>query len=151
MDSWVYPAVYRLYSLGFVDMVYLGMRPWTRNNVIRMLDEAGPHIEDDNNTQEGKQAQEIYESLMHEFRDDMESPRRVHLRLESAYMVMRGISGTPLRDSFHLGSTIVNDYGRPYEGGLNNYTGVSGYATAGRFSFYARRVSASAFRDGVDG
>ena len=24
------------------------------------------------------------------------------------------ISGTPLRDSYHLGSTIINDYGRPY-------------------------------------
>ena len=50
----------------------------------------------------------------------------------------RGISGTPLRDSFHLGSTIINDYGRPYENGLNNYSGASGYATAGRFTFYVR-------------
>src|ERR1039458_1522626 len=29
VDSWVYPAMLRLYSLGFVDHVYLNMRPWT--------------------------------------------------------------------------------------------------------------------------
>jgi hypothetical protein len=52
--------------------------------------------------------------------------------------VARGISGPPLRDSFHLGSTIINDYGRPYENGINNYTGASGYATAGRFTLYVR-------------
>jgi hypothetical protein len=52
--------------------------------------------------------------------------------------VVRGISGTPLRDSFHLGSTIINDYGRPYENGFNNYSGASGYAAAGRFTLYAR-------------
>ena len=60
------------------------------------------------------------------------------MRIESTYSVMRAISGTPLRDSFHLGSTIVNDYGRPYENGFNNYSGVSGYATAGRFTLYVR-------------
>jgi hypothetical protein len=52
--------------------------------------------------------------------------------------MMRVIGGTPLRDSFHLGSTIINDYGRPFEGGFNNYTGLSGYASAGRFLLYAR-------------
>jgi hypothetical protein len=54
------------------------------------------------------------------------------------YTVARGISGTPLRDSYHLGSTIINDYGRPYENGFNNYSGASGYASAGRFVFYIR-------------
>ena len=58
--------------------------------------------------------------------------------MESVYSVARGISGTPLRDSYHLGSTIINDYGRPYQGGFNNYTGVSGYASAGRFLLHVR-------------
>ena len=30
VDSWVYPAMMRLYSIGYVNMVYLGLRPWTR-------------------------------------------------------------------------------------------------------------------------
>ncbi len=61
-----------------------------------------------------------------------------NFHIESVYSVTRGISGTPLRDSFHLGSTIINDYGRPYENGLNTYSGASGYATAGRFTLYVR-------------
>ena len=32
----------------------------------------------------------------------------------------------------------MNDYGRPYENGVNNYTGASGYASMGRFLVYAR-------------
>ncbi len=60
------------------------------------------------------------------------------MRVESVYSVARGISGTPLRDSYHLGSTIINDYGRPYQGGFNNYSGVSGYASAGRFLLHVR-------------
>ena len=59
-------------------------------------------------------------------------------QLESVYTQMRGISGTPLRDSFHLGQTIINDYGRPYEGGFNNYSGFSARAEAGRFTLYYR-------------
>ena len=60
------------------------------------------------------------------------------VRAESAYSVARAISGTPLRDSYHLGSTIVNDYGRPFANGFNNYSGASGYASAGRFLLYVR-------------
>ena len=50
----------------------------------------------------------------------------------------RGISGTPLMDSYHIGSTVINDYGRPFENGLNSYSGASGYASAGRFLIYVR-------------
>jgi hypothetical protein len=51
---------------------------------------------------------------------------------------MRGLTGTPLLDSFHLGHSVIIDYGLPYENGFNNYTGLSGYASAGRFQVYAR-------------
>lgn len=46
VDSWVYPAVLRLYALGYVDTVYLGLRPWTRVSVSRMLDETEERLED---------------------------------------------------------------------------------------------------------
>lgn len=52
--------------------------------------------------------------------------------------VLRDISGTLLRDSFHLGQSIVNDYGRPYQEGFDNYSGFSARAVAGRFSLYFR-------------
>ncbi|MGD0480660.1 MAG: capsule assembly Wzi family protein [Terracidiphilus sp.] len=143
VDSWVYPAMLRLYSLGYVDTVYIGLRPWTRASVMHMLENADNLIED----AEGKsdpaadEARAIYEALNHELHYDMEGPcgpREGGTRIESVYSVARSISGTPLDDSFHLGQTIVNDYGRPYEKGFNNYSGISGYATAGRFAIYLR-------------
>ena len=54
------------------------------------------------------------------------------------YQRVMGISGTPLRDSFHLGQTDVNDFGRPYAGGFNNYSGFSARGHYGMFSAYLR-------------
>jgi hypothetical protein len=45
---------------------------------------------------------------------------------------------TPLRDSFHLGQTIANDYGRPYEPGFNYIIGFSTISESGPFSLYVR-------------
>jgi len=141
VDSWVYPAVMRLYSLGFVDTVYLGMRPWTRSSVSNLLDEVGNRIQDYDPGPATDEAERIYKALSLELRFNAlascPAPED-KLRMESVYSVARGISGTPLRDSYHLGSTIINDYGRPYQNGFNNYTGVSGYASAGRFLLHVR-------------
>ena len=133
----------RLYGLGFVDSIYLGMRPWTRASLEHMLEEAGARIEDaeDDGDPAADQAQDIYEALNHFLYSDVQGPCRSNqgnTRIESVYSIARGISGTPLDDSFHLGSTIVNDYGRPFENGFNNYFGASGYAAAGRFVLYLR-------------
>src|ERR1700677_507826 len=141
VDSWVYPAVWRLYGLGFLDTVYLGMRPYTRSSLDHMLEEAGARIEDADPGPATDEAQGIYEALSHELHFDVQGPCGVHkgkTRVESVYSVERAISGTPLRDSFHLGSTVINDYGRPYQSGFNDYSGASGYASAGRFLIYAR-------------
>jgi hypothetical protein len=141
VDSWVYPAVWRLYSLGFVDTVYLGMRPWTRSSVNNMLDEVGSRIEDYDAGPATDEAARIYKALTRELRYNPQAACQApedKVRVESVYSVARGISGTPLRDSYHLGSTIINDYGRPYQGGFNNYTGASGYASAGRFLLHVR-------------
>jgi hypothetical protein len=143
VDSWVYPAVLRLYSLGYVDHVYLGMRPWTRASLSNMLEDIDAQIEDANTygVSTAGEAQDIYAALIHFLHYDAEMQCLTHqsnYHIESVYSVVRGISGTPLRDSFHLGSTIINDYGRPYENGFNNYSGASGYAAAGRFTLYVR-------------
>ena len=141
VDSWIYPAVLRLYSLGFLDHVFLGLRPWTRASLSHMLEDTGGKIEDANAGPVTDEARELFDALNHELHLDSGGPcpaRMGDLRIESTYSVVRAISGTPLRDSFHLGSTIVNDYGRPYENGFNNYSGLSGYATAGRFALYVR-------------
>jgi len=133
--------VLRLYSLGFVDTVYLGMRPWTRSSVSNMLDEVGSRIEDYDSGPATDETVRIYQALTRELRYNPQASCQApedKVRVESVYSVARGISGTPLRDSYHLGSTIINDYGRPYQGGFNNYTGVSGYASAGRFLLHVR-------------
>ena len=141
VDSWIYPAVMRLYSMGYVDTVYVGMRPWTRANVQSMVDEVSTYLEDEDVEQHSDEAEKIYEALTHELHLDAQDPCAKHVRgarMESVYSIARAISGTPLGDSYHLGSTIVNDYGRPYSNGFNNYSGASGYASAGRFLIYAR-------------
>jgi hypothetical protein len=143
VDSWVYPAVLRLYGLGYIDNVFLGLRPWTRASVDHMLEQAGARIDDaqDTNDPATTEAQEIYEALNSELHPDMQGPCRTFqgkTRIESVYSASRFISGTPLNDSFHLGQTVINDYGRPFQNGFNNYTGASGYASAGRFTIYAR-------------
>ena len=141
LDSWVYPAVLRLYSLGYVDHVFLNLRPWTRLSLSKMLEQAGAKIENAGSSAAADEAQGIYDALMHELDVDLQRPcmeLRGKVQLESMYTVMRGTSGTPLNDSFHLGQTIINDYGRPAESGFNNYTGASGYVGVGRFLLYAR-------------
>ncbi len=141
VDSWVYPAVMRLYSLGFAGDIYLGIRPWTRASLLHVLEGTETEIQDANGSSVAEEAEGIYEALMHFLEADIQGPCLAlegNVHLESSYTLMRAISGTPLRDSFHLGSTIINDYGRPYENGFNNYTGASGYASAGRFVVYVR-------------
>jgi hypothetical protein len=141
VDSWIYPAVLRLYSLGFLDHVFLGLRPWTRASLSHMLEDTGDKIEDAAEGPVTDEALELYDALNHELHLDSGGPcpaRTGDMSIESTYSVMRAISGAPLRDSFHFGSTIVNDYGRPYENGFNNYSGASGHAIAGRFTLYAR-------------
>ena len=117
------------------------MRPWTRSSVNRMLEDVAARIEDANPGPEADQAQELYDALAHELRYDMAGPclrYKGNSRIESVYTQMRGISGTPLHDSYHLGSSIINDYGRPFENGLDNYTGASASGSVGRFSVYVR-------------
>lgn len=141
VDSWVYPAMMRLYGMGYVDRVFLGLRPWTRGSVAHMLEDAAVRIEDADPGPATDEARDIYDAVSYELRNDITGPcmsREGNTRLESVYTLARVISGTPLRDSFHLGSTIINDYGRPYANGFNNYTGASGYASAGRYTLYAR-------------
>ena len=128
--------------MGYVNTVYLGMRPWTRASVRRMLEATAAEIQgaDRYGDATADEAQSLYEALSREL-DDIENPcpaGKGISRVESVYSATRAISGTPLRDSYHLGSTIVNDYGRPYENGFNNYSGASGYASWGRFLLYAR-------------
>ena len=134
MDNWIYPALDRLYALGQIDTAFLGMRPWTRVSIVHMLEASSNQIR---NTAEDSDACGIYHSVQEELKPDierMENPKRPHAEIATVYTRLLGISGTPLRDSYHLGQSIINDYGRPYQQGFNNLDGFSAVAGSGRFA-----------------
>jgi hypothetical protein len=66
----------------------------------------------------------------------MNGGSNANARVESVYARFTGISGTPLRDSFHFAQTLVDDNGRPYGQGANAIAGVSQHAEVGPFVFY---------------
>ena len=137
VDNWIYPQVVRLYELGYVDTIFLGLRPWTRRSVLHALHRSQSAIMQGNS----EEAKAILATLLEEFDDENATalhPRHPVYGTQSAYTRLLGITGTPLCDSFHLGQTIVNDYGRPYQHGFNAIAGISTVAEAGRFSLYLR-------------
>jgi membrane-associated phospholipid phosphatase len=165
LDSWVYPALTRLAALGYVDSAFLGMRPWTRMECARLLDEIEDgirhgsgdlnsdgeigaaaakligHGSGEGSKEQSNEAQRLYAALEDEFRE--ESARRngaanQAVSLDAIYTRFTGISGTPLRDGYHFAQTIVNDFGRPYGEGYNQVSGVEANAVAGPFSFSFR-------------
>ena len=138
VDSWIYPAMARLQALGYVDTAYLGMRPWTGLSIVNMLKRSADQI---SSIPEDSQACITYHALEAEFMpvvDRLNGNQEPKARLDSAYTRILGIAGPPLGDSFHVGQTIVNDYGRPYQEGFNNITGFSTSGEAWRFSLYFR-------------
>ncbi len=142
-DDTIYPMALRLYSLGYLDTAFISMRPWTRRSLLHMLENSRGAIEAGGN----EQAMEIYAKLMSYLAVEIPGPegtlgnamtRGKVYGLDTVYERAMGISGLTLRDSYHLGQTIANDYGRPYEAGFNNLTGFSTLNEWGRFSLSVR-------------
>jgi membrane-associated phospholipid phosphatase len=139
LDSWIYPAIERLAAMGYIHSAYLGVRSWTRLECADLVEEAGDEIRAEGPASES--ANELYMTLAQEFSGDIAASGEggpPSASVESVYSHVTGIDGPPLNDSDHFGQTIVDDFGRPYEQGLNTYDGFSGYATAGRFVAYLR-------------
>jgi len=136
LDSWIYPLLERLIALGYMKSNVLGIRPWTRLQCARMVEESGEKL--GNGEDDSADAGKIYKSLAQEFAPEiarLDGAANVGAQVNSVYTRMTGISGTPLRDSDHFGQTISNDYGRPYWTGFNNITGLTGQAEAGPLAF----------------
>lgn len=139
LDSWVYPALERLAAVGYIDTEFLGMRPWTRIECAQLTQEAEDKVAAESGA--SPQTDFAYRELAEEFQSDLSAlggGNNRSVRLESIYTRATGISGEPLNDSYHFGQTIINDYGRPFGEGFNNVTGVSGWASAGRYTIYVR-------------
>jgi hypothetical protein len=139
LDSWIYPAIERLAAMGYIHSEFMGMRPWTRAECARLVEEAGDAMGQDQSAPQ--EAERVYATLLTEFDSDLNlsaGDTNRSARLESVYAGATNISGQPLHDSYHFGQTIINDYGRPYEEGFNTDDGFSGYGTAGRYTLYVR-------------
>jgi len=134
LDSWIYPAAIRLYELGYLPTAYLGLRPWTRASLAHMLQMSTNDMED---PLDDPEAVEIYARLRRELVPEFADTRHQAVA-ESIYTRITGIGGPIINDSFHLGQTIVNDYGRPYQHGFDNISGYSARASYSRFSLYVR-------------
>jgi membrane-associated phospholipid phosphatase len=136
LDSWVYPAIDRLAALGYVKSAMAGMRPWTRLECVRLVNEAMDA--DDGASEEARRLIDTLEQELTPELAELGGGRNRHLRSESVYTRLAGISGKPLTDGFHFGRTLLNDFGRPFAEGVNNVTGFSGWASDGRFVAYLR-------------
>src|SRR5271169_3833319 len=114
MDSWVYSAFDRLAAMGYVNSGMFGMRPWTRLECARLLNEAENRRVEESSSSE---AEATYVQLSREFAGELGEmsvgENRV-AKVESVYTSVTGVSGQPLTDGFAFGQTIINDYGRSY-------------------------------------
>src|SRR5712664_2613615 len=143
LDSWIYPALDRLTAMGLIDSAFEAMKPWTRNECVRIINEAGERIGDGGGGTVSSEAAKIYETLTREFSQDIELLEDGHNRrvqAESVYTRFTGVSGKPLSEGYQydFGQTVINDFGRPYEEGFNNVTGFSAWATEGTLTAYVR-------------
>ena len=139
LDSWVYPVIDRLSAMGLIRSNFDSERPWTRLECERLVREAQRNTAD---LGAASDAAGLIDALAQEFQSESVvvegGSNNRSADLESVYTRMTEISGTPLRDSYHFGQTLVNDYGRPYGKGFNDVSGFSARATSGPLVLYFR-------------
>lgn len=139
LDSWVYATLDRLAALGVIRNEFLGMRPWTRLECARLVEEAEDSIAE--KSLDASVASSSMQMLELEFAREKEvlgGGVNREMKLESVYSRGINISGQPLADSAHFGQTVINDFGRPFQEGFNNATGFTGYAAEGKYTLYVR-------------
>lgn len=104
VDSWVYPSVSRLYSLGYLDTLFLGLRPWTRQSLLHVLQASEKEIVNGNN----QETQGILDALLYELRSEsgngLPSPRGDIAGVHEIYLRSVGIAGPIVVDSYPLGA-----------------------------------------------
>lgn len=138
VESWVYPAFELLASKGYVQSAFFNLRPWTRLDCARLLEEAKELTADESVSHD---TAATLRSLRQEFALELrrrEGERNTEFRIESVDQRTTAIAGRPLTDGYHFAETLVNENGRPFGQGTNLYSGFSIRATAGPFAAYVR-------------
>jgi hypothetical protein len=136
LNSWIYPAFDRLVALGYAPSAIEGIKPWTRLECARLLEESQSMQEQ---TKSSAEADRLLSDLRKEFAPEMQTLEGGSNRgygVESVYGRSMSIAGRPLTDAYHFGETIVNDSGRPFSRGESGVLGGSGVAFYGPFSLY---------------
>src|SRR6185312_17070079 len=86
VDSWVYPLFDRMAALGYMHSGYEGMRPWTRMECARLVDEMGEKLSDEGES--NPEAQKLYDALADEFSDEtrrLDGAANVGASVDSVY------------------------------------------------------------------
>jgi membrane-associated phospholipid phosphatase len=135
LDSWIYPALDRLIAMGAIDSAFAGMKPWTRAECRRLLNESSDRVASEGIG--GPEAEGLYRVLEKEFNEDV-AEHPVQARVESVYERVTAIAGKPLTDGNHFGQTISDDFGRPNQWGFNSVLGFSVWTASGPWVGYVR-------------
>ncbi len=142
MDSWIYPALERLGSMGLVPSQSASIRPWTRQECRRQMREAKSILYGfgsldynvDRNVR--REAGRLFPDMERELQEPDGTATAV---LDSVYVREGAIVGPALTDGFHFGQTWWNDFGRPLGRGNSVLVGYSARAVTGRFFLYSRQ------------
>ena len=139
LDSWVYSAFEKLAALGYIHTQIMGLKPWTRMECARLVEEAGDALQDDHVL--SREAASLQNALVQEFAYEtnlLSGGHNLTANVESIYARAVSISGPALTDSYHFGQTVAYDFGRPFERGTNGQAGGSVSAAAGPLAVYIR-------------
>jgi hypothetical protein len=91
MDSWIYPALERLAAMGFIPTQSISIRPWTRGECLRQLNEAEDEVRPYHGNKSLKEeAQRLISDLHKELAEPADNNSVV---LESAYTRYGTIAG----------------------------------------------------------
>lgn len=136
LESEAYTVVVRLAALGYIDSAMLGLRPWTRSEFARLIEEAEDNFADREQTD--IEVARLVKVLHAAFSEETGQQGPQRFRIDDVYVRFGGIAGTPLTDSYHFGETLTNDYGRPYARGLSWILGTAASGELGRFAWSFR-------------
>lgn len=138
LDSWVYSAFEFLADKNYIQSAFFDLRPWTRLDCARLIEEADELTADQSVDPEVARS---LRSLKQEFAPELArraGERNAEVLVDSIYERTTTISGKPLTDGYHFAETLVNNDGRPFGQGLNSYSGLTARATFGPFAAFIR-------------
>lgn len=138
LDLWIYPALDRLALLGLIPSQSVGLKPWTIAECLRQVGEARRQLAA--GTLRASPALETHATtILNGVESELNRMSLARgIRLDTAYLRLGGISGTPLSDGWHFGQSWTNDRGRPVASGFSSVSGVSASVSYGPVSAYFR-------------